>query len=136
MSKETPSRVLLSVLAEMRSREEHGLRKYGTTLDRTDLSLMQMLQHAKEEAMDFVMYIERAMRMLAALEHAQHCGQPELLPALTADEVNTLPEKVRRYVMWLETNADPAHATQQNFRLTVENEGLRQLIAEANRRPE
>lgn len=50
--------------------------------------------------------------------------------ALTPAEVNALPERARRYVMWLETNADPAGTVQDNFRLTEENAALRALVAE------
>jgi hypothetical protein len=32
------------------------------TLDRTDLSLLDWLEHAKEESMDQVLYLERAIR--------------------------------------------------------------------------
>ena len=47
---------------EMRDREQFGLGKYGTTVDRTDLSVKQWLQHAKEEAMDSVLYLDRLIQ--------------------------------------------------------------------------
>ena len=34
-----PSTILQQVIADMRVREERGLMKYGTTVDRTDLTL-------------------------------------------------------------------------------------------------
>jgi hypothetical protein len=36
-----------------------GIKKYGTTLDRNDLSLEQWLDHAIEEAMDFCLYLTK-----------------------------------------------------------------------------
>jgi hypothetical protein len=36
-----------------------GIKKYNTTLERNDLSTLEWLQHAQEEAMDFVLYLER-----------------------------------------------------------------------------
>lgn len=58
----TPSNTLSRVLREMRDREQFGLSKYGTTVDRTDLSVKQWLQHAKEEAMDSVLYLDRLIQ--------------------------------------------------------------------------
>ena len=58
---DTPSAVLSGVIAEFHAREELGLVKYGTTIDRTDLALLQWLQHAKEEAMDIVLYLQRCI---------------------------------------------------------------------------
>jgi hypothetical protein len=36
-----------------------GVKKYGVTLERTDLSLEQWVQHAMEEAMDLTLYLKR-----------------------------------------------------------------------------
>ena len=41
-----------------------GKEKYGQTLDRTDLSVLEYLQHAKEEAMDLALYLEKTIQML------------------------------------------------------------------------
>ena len=41
-----------------------GKNKYGQTLDRTDLSVLDYLQHAKEEAMDMALYLEKTIQML------------------------------------------------------------------------
>ena len=50
---------VLSVMARFKERSEVGIKKYQTTLERTDLSTLEWLQHAQEEAMDFVLYLER-----------------------------------------------------------------------------
>lgn len=44
---------------------------------------------------------------------------------MTPDEVNALPERVRRYIRWLETDCDPAGTVRENFRLREENAMLR-----------
>ena len=36
-----------------------GLKKYGTTTERNDLSVLQWLQHLQEELLDAAVYIER-----------------------------------------------------------------------------
>lgn len=47
-----------SVRDKMRDRERTGLRKYGVTTERTDLSKLDWLRHAQEEAMDLAVYLE------------------------------------------------------------------------------
>jgi hypothetical protein len=53
---------------------------------------------------------------------------PTYEPALPLEEINALPENVRRYIMWLETDADPAGTLQENWRLTQENAALRKML--------
>jgi hypothetical protein len=36
-----------------------GKKKYGTDLDRTDLSLVEWIEHAKQEHMDAILYLEK-----------------------------------------------------------------------------
>jgi len=52
-------KIVESVLMQFLSRSKRGIDKYGVTLDRTDLSTLEWLNHAQEEAMDFVLYLER-----------------------------------------------------------------------------
>ncbi len=56
-----PSRALSAIMESMQSRERVGLLKYGTTVDRGDLTPLQWLQHLDEELMDALMY-SRALR--------------------------------------------------------------------------
>jgi hypothetical protein len=51
---------------EYMRRAEHGFRKYGVTTERTDLDLMQWVQHLKEELMDATVYIHRIQKELRA----------------------------------------------------------------------
>jgi hypothetical protein len=51
-----------SVIDKIRVRRDAGRHKYGMTMERTDLTRQQWLQHAQEEAMDFAIYLERLMR--------------------------------------------------------------------------
>lgn len=48
----------------LRQRDAAGLKKYGTTLDRTDLSLADWLQHMTEELLDGAGYALAALRTL------------------------------------------------------------------------
>ena len=56
--------VVDAVIDEHIKRAEMGREKYGQTLDRTDLSVIDYLQHAKEEAMDLALYLEKTIQML------------------------------------------------------------------------
>lgn len=51
-----------SVIAKIRERRDAGRNKYGTTMERTDLSTRQWLIHAQEEAMDLAIYLEKIIR--------------------------------------------------------------------------
>ena len=51
--------IVESVIEQFKHRSEVGIKKYNTTLDRTDLSRLQWLQHAQEEAMDLILYLEK-----------------------------------------------------------------------------
>jgi hypothetical protein len=51
-----------NVIQKYSERSKLGLLKYGTTLERTDLTHLQWLQHLQEELMDATLYIERLMK--------------------------------------------------------------------------
>jgi hypothetical protein len=51
--------IVESVITQFKARSERGIDKYGVTLDRTDLSTLEWIKHAQEEAMDFCLYLER-----------------------------------------------------------------------------
>ena len=48
-----------SVVKQFKDRSKLGIDKYGTTMDRKDLSTLEWLNHAQQEAMDFCLYIEK-----------------------------------------------------------------------------
>ena len=53
-----------SVIHQFIQRAEVGKKKYGTDLDRTDLSLLQWIQHAQEEHMDAILYLEKIKKTI------------------------------------------------------------------------
>lgn len=53
------SQVLAKVFSEFIEREEIGKQKYGTTMDRNDLSLDEWIEHMKQELMDAILYLEK-----------------------------------------------------------------------------
>ena len=48
-----------AVVDQLRTRAEKGKEKYGTTMERDDLTLMEWLQHLQEELMDATVYVEK-----------------------------------------------------------------------------
>ncbi len=50
------------VITRIRERADLGLKKYGTTMERQDLSRRDWLRHAQEEALDLAIYLERLIQ--------------------------------------------------------------------------
>ena len=67
--------VVRKVRSEMLIRSSKGLNKYGTTMSENDLSLKQWLQHAKEEAMDLALYLQRAIDEIDGTEPKQNSNK-------------------------------------------------------------
>jgi hypothetical protein len=51
--------IVLSIIKQFEERSVKGKEKYGTDLDRTDLSLLDWIEHAKQEHMDAILYLEK-----------------------------------------------------------------------------
>jgi len=58
------SKILDELIKEYESREDRGFLKYGTTMDREDLSLSEWVQHALEESMDLSLYLFKIKTLL------------------------------------------------------------------------
>ncbi len=48
-----------SIVKKFLERSNLGQKKYGTTLDRTDLKTLDWINHAQEELMDGILYLEK-----------------------------------------------------------------------------
>jgi len=57
------SRILYNIIDDLLAREDKGLKEYGTTMDRTDLTELQWLQHAYEEALDLSIYLKKLIKI-------------------------------------------------------------------------
>ena len=53
------------VIVKIRERAEVGEKKYNTTMERTDLSYDEWLQHLQEELLDACVYLEKLMSLNA-----------------------------------------------------------------------
>lgn len=57
-----PDPIVESVKQKHDQRAERGLSKYGVNMTRRDLSTLDWLIHAQEEAMDLAVYLERIIK--------------------------------------------------------------------------
>lgn len=66
--------VVVSVLHKFINRAEFGKEKYGTDLDREDLTFLDWVNHAQEEHMDAILYLEkiRKVEMKRLTETSSH----------------------------------------------------------------
>ena len=51
--------IVKSVIDKFKNRSEIGIKKYGTTLMRDDLTELEWINHLQEELMDSILYLER-----------------------------------------------------------------------------
>ncbi len=63
-----PDSVVESVRADLLRRSQLGIAKYGVTLDRTDLTLRDWMNHAYEECLDQANYLKRVIMTLDKAE--------------------------------------------------------------------
>lgn len=56
--------IVQTVIEKFKMRSEFGKKKYGTTLDRNDLSVVEWITHAQEEHMDAILYLEKLKQIL------------------------------------------------------------------------
>ncbi len=59
-----PDSIVDTILNKFVDRAEMGFNKYNNTLDRKDLSKVEWINHAQEELMDGILYLERLKQEL------------------------------------------------------------------------
>jgi hypothetical protein len=55
----TVDSIVAAIVQKFLQRSELGQKKYGTTLDRQDLTTLDWIVHAQEELMDGILYLEK-----------------------------------------------------------------------------
>ena len=61
--------IVQAIIEKFLSRAEFGQRKYGTNLDRGDLAVGDWIQHAQEELMDGILYLEKLKKSIGGVIH-------------------------------------------------------------------
>ena len=56
--------IVKSVIESFIKRSEFGKKKYNTDLDRSDLKINDWIQHAQEEHMDAILYLEKIKKIV------------------------------------------------------------------------
>lgn len=59
--------IVKSVVDKYQQRSDTGQKKYGTSLDRGDLNLLEWLNHLQEELMDATLYVEKLKSEIQSL---------------------------------------------------------------------
>lgn len=60
------------IVDDLLTREQMGIKKYGTNVDNAPLSDKEWMQHAYEEALDFSVYLKRLMRQYEGANNSTH----------------------------------------------------------------
>lgn len=59
--------IVVDVIERIKTRADKGMQKYGVAMTRNDVSTIEWLRHAQEEALDLAVYLERCIRDLEDL---------------------------------------------------------------------
>jgi hypothetical protein len=60
--------IVTSIIDQFTARAQFGKAKYGVDLDRTDLTLLEWIEHAKQEHMDAILYLEKIKQIASGQE--------------------------------------------------------------------
>ena len=85
------SKIEDEVCEEIQARAERGLNKYGVTMEREDLTIVEWLQHALEESLDLAVYLKRLQHEIAFLQKRNEWLE-EVVALLQEEGVNIAEE--------------------------------------------
>jgi hypothetical protein len=60
-------KIVTAVTDKFQDRSDVGQKKYGTSLERDDLNLLQWLNHLQEELMDATLYVEKLKQEIQSM---------------------------------------------------------------------
>ena len=63
--------VVTSIINQFTKRAQFGKAKYGVDLDRDDLTLLEWIEHAKQEHMDAILYLEKIKQIVELNERQE-----------------------------------------------------------------
>ena len=67
--------IVEAIVDKFKERSDVGIKKYNTTLDREDFTTEQWINHAIEESMDLILYLERLKRDITNIKKAVADGK-------------------------------------------------------------
>lgn len=98
--KETGDSIVASVVEKFQERSRTGIQKYGTTLDRTDLTTSEWIRHAQEEHMDAILYLERLQKEVSQKDAEMR----DLKKAIVLKDRNITHRMKRQAELWRNLN--------------------------------
>jgi len=63
--------IVSSIINQFTTRSLVGKKKYGVDLDRDDLTLLEWIEHAKQEHMDAILYLEKIKQIVELNERQE-----------------------------------------------------------------
>lgn len=66
--------IVMAVLEKIQHRSTQGMQTYGVPMSRPDISTIEWLQHAQEEALDLAIYLERVIDDMEKARDWSHLG--------------------------------------------------------------
>jgi hypothetical protein len=70
--------VVFDTIKDISTRAEVGLKKYGTTMDRTDLTASDWVEHAYQELLDGALYLKRLKKDILELQEELDASKSEI----------------------------------------------------------
>lgn len=59
ITRDNTDSIVFSIIQKFKERADFGMKKYGKNMDRDDLTTLEWIQHAQEEQMDAILYLEK-----------------------------------------------------------------------------
>jgi len=87
---------LAAVIADLRRRETKGLETYGTTMDRTDLSREEWLNHLYEEVLDSALYLKKLINGTQRLTNIEKTDSGNAGETTTSGEIGNTGAVMRK----------------------------------------
>lgn len=84
--------IVEEVRKDLLDRSELGIKKYNTTLDRTDLNTSDWVQHAYEECLDMALYLKRLNKELSGINNYLDQRKIELLNQIIKNQEQEIDE--------------------------------------------
>jgi predicted RNase H-like nuclease (RuvC/YqgF family) len=108
--------IVSEIIQQYQIRAEFGEKKYGVTLDREDLSTLDWIEHAKQEAMDLTLYLEKLKKVLASGNYPE-LGNIEA----THESKNRIIYNLNRVIMSQEDEIKQLQNENKELRIDLEN---------------
>lgn len=91
-----PDSIVTTIIGRFMDRARKGKQKYGTTLDRTDLTMTEWVQHLQDELHDAYLYSEKLKQDTEKKDKLLYLALRELEDGLEGEEL----EEFQQLVQW------------------------------------